>query len=375
MQEQDFRKLLDKYLDGSISENEKRLLDKFQEELISENRSLNFINETDKNRIKNAMWKSVMLNTKGEERSKLNWRLVTSLAAILVGLLVVGYFYFQNSSELHNSPIPNNVITLELEDGSTKIIDEHGSVILTDSSGSVLGEQKGNELVYSNSAEAEKLVYNTLSVPYGKTFELRLSDGTKAYLNAGSSLKYPVKFIKGQERNVWVIGEAFLDVTKDSLRPFIVNTENMNVRVLGTKFNVSSFPEDETSDVVLVEGAVSLHPAKEKYDPQNAVLLEPGFKGSISKKNNNITKETVITSLYTSWMNGELIFRNMSFSNIVKKLERHYNVSIANQNKELATKKFNANFGSQTIVEVLQELKVNYGIDYEISDSGDIIIR
>ncbi|MCK0147278.1 DUF4974 domain-containing protein [Arenibacter sp. F26102] len=375
MQEQDFRKLLDKYLEGSISENEKKLLKKFEEELISEDKSLHFKSETDKKRFKNVLWKGIMLNTIRGKRLHLNWRVVSSVAAILVGLLMVGYFYFQNSSQLLNDAIPNNVITLESEDGSIKIIEENGSVTLTNSDGSVLGKQAGNELVYSNSEEVEKLVYNTLSVPFGKTFELRLSDGTKAHLNAGSSLKYPVKFLKDQKRNVFIIGEAFLEVAKDSLRPFIVNTGKMSVRVLGTKFNVSAYPEDETSEVVLVEGAVSLHQAHDKYDPQNAVLLEPGFKGSFNKKNSLITKDSVITSLYTSWMNGELIFRNMSFNNIVKKLERHYNVSIVNQNKELATKKFNANFGNQSIEEVLQELKVNYGIDFRIGNTGDITIE
>ena len=365
MQEQDFRKLLDKYLDGSISENEKKLLNKFEEKLITENKSLHFKSEIDKNRLKNVLWKSVMLNTVYGERSHLNWRVVTSTAAILVGLLMVGYFYFHNSSQFHNNAIPNNVITLELEDGSTKILEEHGYVILTDSEGSVLGKQEGNALVYSNSEKVEKLVYNTLSVPFGKTFELRLSDGTKAHLNAGSSLKYPVKFLKDQKRNVFIIGEAFLEVAKDSLRPFIVNTDKMSVRVLGTKFNISAYPEDDTSDVVLVEGAVSLHEAQENYDPQ----------GSFNKKNSLITTDSVITSLYTSWMNGELIFRNMSFGNIVKKLERHYNVSIVNQNKELATKKFNANFGNRSIEEVLQELKVNYGIDFRIANTGDITIK
>ena len=375
MHEKEFRKLLDKYLDGSISENEKKLMKKFEKEQIKENDSLHFKNEIDKKKVKKALWENVKLNTEPSARLNFKWRIATSIAAILVGFMMVGYFYLQNSSILHNSAVPQNAITLELEDGSTKIIEENGTVTLTDREGSVLGQQNGNELIYSNSEEVQKLVYNTLSVPFGKTFELRLSDGTKAYLNAGSSLRYPVKFLKGQERNVFVVGEAFLDVTKDSLRPFIVNTDKMNVRVLGTKFNVSSYPEDETSDVVLVEGAVSLHQSQEKYDPQNVVLLKPGFKGSFNKKNNNITKDTVITSLYTSWMNGELIFRNMSFGNIVKKLERHYNVVIVNQNKELASKKFNANFGNQTIEEVLQELKDNYGIDFTITSTGDIEIK
>lgn len=380
MQEKEFRKLLDKYLEGSISENEKNLLKKFEKELNSENNSFHFKSETDKSRIKNALWQSVRLNTVPDTRLHFNWRAVTSAAAILVGFLIVGYFYFQNSSLLHQNTIhqnsiPHNYITLELEDGSTKIIKENGSVTLTDEEGAILGKQKGNEIVYSNSDGVDKLVYNTLKVPFGKTFELRLSDGTKARLNSGSSLKFPVKFLKGQDRNVYISGEAFLEVVKDSSRPFIVNTDNLNVQVLGTKFNVSAYPEDETSDVVLVEGAVSLYQAREKYDPENVVLLEPGFKGSLNKRSNEISKGEVITSLYTSWMNGELVFRNMAFSNIIKKLERYYNVTIVNKNEELAAKKFNANFGDEPIEKVLQELKINYGIHYNFTDSGNIIIK
>ena len=375
MQEKAFRKLLDKYLDGTISEDEKKLLNKFEQELISKSNDLHFKSKTEKNRVKNTLWKNVVLNTVPGARILPIWRVVASTAAILVGLLVAGYFYFQNNALLHNNPIPDNAITLELEDGSIKIIQENGSITLVNTEGSVLGQQKGNELIYSNSDQLEELVYNTLSVPFGKTFELRLSDGTKAHLNAGSSIKYPVKFLKGQDRNVYISGEAFLEVAKDSLHPFIVSTDNINVKVLGTKFNVSAYPEDETSDVVLVEGAVSLYGSKAQYDQKNIVLLKPGFKGSFNKISNKISNESVITSLYTSWMDGELVFRNMDFNNILRKLERHYNVTIENRNEELAAKRFNANFGKEPIVNVLQELKVNYGIEFIINDNRIIILE
>lgn len=373
MQEKAFRKLLDKYLDRTISEDEKKLLNKFEQKLISESHHLHFKNKIEKNRVKNTLWKNIVLNTVPGARLYPKWRVVTSTAAILVGLLVAGYYYFQNNAVLHNNPIPHNAITLELEDGSTKIIKENGSITLVDKEGSVLGQQKGNELIYSNSDQLDELVFNTLSVPFGKTFELRLSDGTKAHLNAGSSLRYPVKFLKGLDRNVYITGEAFLEVAKDSLHPFVVNTVNMNVKVLGTKFNVSAYPEDETTDVVLVEGAVSLYRSTEKFDNQNSIFLKPGFKGSFNKKSNEISNESVITSLYTSWMDGELVFRNMDFNNILRKLERHYNVSIENRNEELAAKRFNANFGKEPIVNVLQELKVNYGIEFIINDNKIII--
>ena len=375
MQEQEFRKLLDKYLDGSISDKEKQLLKQFEEELDSWSKLTHFIDPADNVKVKASIWKKVSRRTTRVAPRYFNWKTASSSAAVIIGLLVVGYVYFQNSGQLQKGPLPQNAITLEMEDGSVRIIEENSLATLTNSKGAVLGQQKGNEIVYSDAEVGDELVYNTLKVPFGKRFELSLSDGTKAYLNAGSSLKYPVKFLRDRDRNVYITGEAFLEVAKDSLRPFIVNTEKMNVRVLGTKFNVSSYPEDDNSEVVLVEGAVSLYKANVNYDPREEVLLRPGFKGSFSKKSNEISKDSVITSLYTSWMKGELIFRNMSFSNIIKKLERHYNVTIVNNNTALAAKKFNANFGEAPLEKVLQELQANYGVEYTINDQGDITIQ
>ncbi len=375
MQEQEFRKLLDKYLDGTISDSEKQLLKQFEEELDSGSKSIHFKNPADNAKVKDTIWKMVSRRTTRVLPRYFNWRVAASSAAVIIGLLVVGYVYFQNSGQLQKDQLPQNAITLEMEDGSVRIIEENSSATLTDGKGTVLGQQKGNEIVYSDAEVGDELVYNTLKVPFGKRFELSLSDGTKAYLNAGSSLKYPVKFLRDRDRNVYITGEAFLEVAKDAKRPFIVNTEKMNVRVLGTKFNVSSYPEDDNSEVVLVEGAVSLYKAHVDYDPSKEVLLKPGYKGSYSKKSNEISKDSVITSLYTSWMKGELIFRNMSFNNIIKKLERHYNVAIENNNTALGAKKFNANFGEAPLGKVLQELRANYGVEYTINDQGDITIQ
>ncbi|WP_420603088.1 FecR family protein [Flagellimonas sp.] len=190
--------------------------------------------------------------------------------------------------------------------------------------------------------------YNTLTVPYGKTFELLLSDGTKAHLNAGSSLKYPVQFLNGMERKVFVSGEVFLNVEKDKDHPFVVGADDLNVRVLGTQFNVHVYPEDEVAEVVLVEGAVALYPENEAYHTDTSTRLEPGFKASFDKTDKKIETEAVMTDIYTSWMHGELVFRNMSFNNILKKLERQYNVNIINNNEGLSSEKFNASFGSKT---------------------------
>ena len=346
MREHEFRELLKKYLDGSISEEENNLLNQFNEEVSSANKNVQFKNESDKKDIKDSLWSEI--STQGNlKKGKTNtWKLLAATAAIFIGVL--GYnFINTNSSTSYN--IPENAITLELEDGSLKIIEENGTVKVTDKTGAVLGQQNGNQLVYSEDSSVEELVFNTLNVPFGRKFELKLSDGTIATLNAGSSLKYPVKFLKDQDRNVFISGEAYLNVAKDSAHPFIVNAGELNVRVLGTQFNISTYPEDE-------------------------ILLEPGYKGSFGKINGKMDKNQVNTEIYTSWMHGELIFRDMTFDNIVKKLERHYNVSIVNNNRVLSAKKFNANFGNQPIEKVLEELKFNYGLNYKIMDDGKVVI-
>ncbi|WP_420601486.1 FecR family protein [Flagellimonas sp.] len=373
MQEQEFKKLLDKYLNGSISDHELQILEKFKEELKSSNKEPYFSDEAHKNALKESLWASINNQTLTSKRKKsLVWKISTA-AAIFIGLLATGYLYLQNTRANTDFMIPKNAITLQLESGEVKIINEDGQVEIFDNKGNVVGQQEGKSLKYANTVSKNELAFNTLNVPNGKTFQLQLSDGTIAHLNAGSSIKYPVQFIEGVNRQIFVTGEAYLDVAKDPEHPFIVNTNGLNVRVLGTQFNVSAYPEDETTEVVLVEGSVSLYTETEEYGTDNNVYLKPGFKGSFDRTKNNIDTSEVITSLYTSWINGKLVFRNMTFKNIMKKLERHYDVTIINNNTDLTHEEFNANFGKEPIENVLKELKANYGIEYEIQSDSIII--
>lgn len=377
MKERQFRKLLDKYLYGSISEEENDLIEEFEQSLKSKDDKPNFKNEVEKRSIEKSLWANInsQINVSAKKRKSTNWMTVTSVAAVFIGFLAIGYFYTQNTISTTSDFNPENAITLQLEDGSIKIIEDIGTTKITDKNGTVLGKQKGNQLVYNEKSAGNSLVYNTINVPYGKKFNLQLSDGTRAHLNAGSSLKYPVKFLKAGPRQIFISGEIYLNVSKDSLRPFIANANNLNVRVLGTQFNISAYSEDMTTDVVLVEGAVSLYSETDGFDTEKNIILKPGFKGSYEREKNKFTTNKINTAIYTSWMDGKLIFRNMTFENILKKLERHYNVTIINENSELSDKQFNANFGSEPIQNVLEELRINYDIEYEITDDHTILIR
>ncbi|MCF4100776.1 DUF4974 domain-containing protein [Gillisia sp. M10.2A] len=299
-----------------------------------------------------------------------------AVAAIFIAFLCLNFFYdLPISFTKVNSDvnIPESLITLQLEDGSVKILEEGEQLVLVDEQGNFLGSQDKNQLVYKPKRQTEEVKFNTLRVPYGKRFEIELSDGTHVHLNSGTSFRYPVQFIPGKIREVYLSGEAFFDVAKDTEHPFIVNSENLNIKVLGTRFNVASYKEDSRADIVLVEGSVGMYPDGENLQSEHSLMLVPGTKGSFNKSELSLTKKKVITSVYTSWIKGELVFRNMTFKNILKKLERHYNIEIDNRNEILENETFNANFGNEPIEKVMEYLKTMYGIKYSIKNDKIII--
>lgn len=324
-----------------------------------------------------------ILSTAKEEESvieinpkKSNFKKYISIAASIVVLLGIGLAYQKDIFKTKTEPkfdFKSTDIVLQLENGNTQIISENNKVEVRDADGNVVGNQDGDKIVYDDNSALEKTTYNTIKIPYGKKFRLQLSDGTLVHLNAGTTLRYPVKFIAGENRQVFLDGEAFFDVAKDKKHPFIVNADALNVRVLGTHFNVSNYPEDAATDVVLVEGSVGMYRSNEEFDAAKNTILKPGFKGSFNRENTVISTKAVITDIYTSWINGGLTFRNMTFKNIITKLERRYNVTIINKNEKLANEKFNASFSDESIEKVMSYFNDIHGINYTIKNNQILI--
>ena len=378
-------KLVVKYLTNSISGAEMNMLTSWLNQAENTNIFFNYIeigyaidynmSEYDTEKTKNFVLKRIKRDKKkGYEQ---RFRKTYKYAAVALVFLCIGYFYhnvfYSGQAPQEDIFQKEGFITLELEDGSVKIISEDGTTVVKDKNGNPVGNQTGTKIAYKGNAPISELMYNSLTIPYGKKFEIVLSDGTKAYLNAGSSLKYPVQFLDEGDRRVFLSGEAFLEVAEDVSRPFIVNAGEINIRVLGTKFNVSTYPEDIFTEVVLVDGAVDLYEESQIYDAASSTFLSPGLKGSYDKVKNDISTKPVITNIYTSWINGELVFRNSTFENILKKMERHYNVIIVNENEKLSKEKFNASFAEEPIERILDYFQVTYGIDYSVNDNTIII--
>ncbi|WP_273274836.1 FecR family protein [Maribacter polysiphoniae] len=298
-----------------------------------------------------------------------NW--IRYSAAVVIGIgLMVQYYYSSEKSDTTLVP-KEDEITLELDNGTIQTIHTGQSKVVKNAEGNVVGKQKQDQIDYSEANNIKELVYNTLSLPKGKTFRIMLSDGTAVNMNAGSSLRYPVNFRSNESRRVFLTGEAYFDVAKDKERPFIVSSGNLEVEVLGTEFNVSSYSEDAHIEVVLVEGAVNLNTKGELEE--NPIELSPGQRGSYSRDSKNIHIDTVNTNMYTSWMQGHLVFRELTFDQILTKLERHYNIEILNTNTELGKVVFNASFNEVKIEEVLSFFNDTHEIEYEIKNNTVII--
>lgn len=197
------------------------------------------------------------------------------------------------------------------KDEEQQIVEKDGTQIIKDSL---------NNITYtSKESQASELIYNTINVPRGGEYSLRLSDGTKVWLNADSKLRYPVKFSNGK-RNVYLTGEAYFEVAHNKQAPFSVHSHDTKVKVLGTSFNVSAYEDQEFIATTLVEGSVQIN------NLGNEKLLKPGFQSTVIRGRNEIEIKEVDTQLYTSWVNGVYEFENMELEYIMTQLGRWYDV-------------------------------------------------
>ena len=231
---------------------------------------------------------------------------------------------------------------------------------------------KTNTLIYQKDTISKTLVKNTINVPYGKRFKLILSDGTVVHLNSGSSFTFPVSFIEGKNREVFVSGEAFFDVARDLTNTFNVFSTGTSVEVYGTRFNLKNYEEDNFSEVILAEGSLGV---KNILNDSDMVVINPGDKAKLNYSQGEIEISKVNTVLYTSWIDGRIIFRNENINNLITKLERIYDVIIINSNKKLNDMFINATILSdeESIEDVLDYLVEIYKIEYQILNNKIII--
>tara|TARA_B100000795_G_C22795831_1_gene439284 strand:+ start:1551 stop:2714 length:1164 start_codon:yes stop_codon:yes gene_type:complete len=311
-----------------------------------------------------------------ESKIKRSHILINTLKYAAVFILIFGLGFYSSNNFLPSDKIQKIILKsndIILFSGNGEVILDKGDNNSEDKN--IISKinliQKSNQLIYDNNLDIKEIVYHSLKVPYGKRFNVILTDGSKVFLNSGSVLKYPIKFLPNQKREVFLQGEAYFDVSKNKKDLFIVNTNKINVEVYGTKFNVKNYSEDFNSDIVLVSGSVAI----KNNENEESTLLKPGFKGSVDKTTLKITESKINTKVYTSWIEGEVVFRKESFSQILKKLERLYNVTAIDNRVESSNELFNAaiDVENENIETVLEYFNKIYNIKYEIFNNKIII--
>ncbi|OCA76377.1 hypothetical protein BBI01_06705 [Chryseobacterium artocarpi] len=249
-------------------------------------------------------------------------RAIWYAAASLIVFLSLGAYWIisiQHLSDKENlvSRYGNDIIAGTVK---PKIILSNGSSYELDTAQGGIQVQE-NRIQYENGnriVSGNELVNITLVTPKGRQYRITLPDGTKAVLNAATSLTYPTRFT-GKQRLVKLDGEAYFEVTPDPRQPFHVKSNNQEIVVLGTKFNASSYPAEKTV-TTLIEGKIHLSAENTKD-----ILLAPGQQAELGKENFKV--QEVHTEDYTSWMNNEFIFNNMPLDEVFAVLEKWYDVS------------------------------------------------
>ena len=310
-------------------------------------------------------------------RSKRNTFILSFSSAavfvVLVGLTL--FFQLQNQSGLLNfaSNIQANTQSaftqLVLAGEKTIQIEAQESKIAYSPSGQdiKIDEQKKIEQVLVT----KEMAYNSVIVPYGKRSHITLSDSSTIWLNSGSKLVYPVCFAD-DKREVFLDGEAIFEITPDSAHPFHVITQNMEVKVLGTVFDLCAYSDEDLVNTVLEHGSVELsYKSHSLFGPAREKMV-PGTLAAYNISNKTLEQQNVNTKDYTSWKDGYLQLEKKSLGSIVKKLSRYYNVTIEIENQDLADETFSGYLDLRTsALDVLR--LISETMDIDLDQSGRLI--
>ncbi|ACU57642.1 FecR family protein [Chitinophaga pinensis] len=295
--------------------------------------------------------------------------IAASAAAAVIALLTIPHLFKPESSNIgittsQAAQVSNNKnIQLHLAGGQVVNLNTDTSQVIA---GNVTMQSSNKTLTYTTNPSANAAEFATLTVPPGKDYTIRLSDGTEVQLNAATSIRFPLAF-SSKNREVYINGEAYLKIAKQASQPFTVHLPNTTVRVLGTEFNVNTY-DSGVAKVALVQGAVKIVGA------QDSLQLSPGQEAvyTSSKLSTSVFDETDVLS----WRVGKFLFSNARLEEVCRVIPRLYGISLELDNKEVANKRFSGVIDRHQPVEnVLKALKATNGIDYYIDKDGAFHIK
>ncbi len=319
------------------------------------------------------------INSSVEEyrRERRKKRIVYSLSAVAATIAVLlSVTNFSKTSEIQNYVNVNDV-KIDQEGDVKLVLNNNEEITIEERESSITYSTSGDRIAINDNESIEqssKDSYNTIIVPYGKRTYITLSEGTKVWLNSGSKLTYPVAFT-GDKREVHLIGEAIFDVTHNKQKPFYVITNDYDIKVLGTVFNVSSYQDDAYTSTALEQGSVEIKYATSSIFGKSRIKIKPGTLAVYNNQNKSIQSRSVDVSKYMSWRDGKFIFKKERLDVIVKKLSRYYNVSISIKNEALKKETFSGHLDlKDNIDKVLEIISETTDLKFE-KEKGRVVIN
>ena len=330
------------------------------------------------------LWKKVSdFNTNFSRKRKVaQLNIFIRYAASILIVFAIGsaiYWGFSTSdnkysfSKIESVKDNNPILVLANKEKVELASDKESNIIVLKNQDAIL---VNNDSIIQNTPQSgtELNAFNEITVPYGKKVTLQLSDGTKVQLNAGSQFAFPQSF-NGKTREVHLVGEGYFEVSKNEKQPFIVLTPKVDVKVLGTKFNLSVYSSDNICETVLLEGKVEIHGKGKVFNDR--IDLTPNQKAIYSDDTKQLTKSNISdASIYTTWINGWYDFSNEKLDRVLGKLERFYNVKFIYdralvENALPISGKLDL---KDSLSEVMAVLSGVAKIDYKISNENIVIM-
>ncbi|EJF99713.1 FecR family protein [Flavobacterium sp. F52] len=381
MKKEDFLLLLNRYLSGdtNLEENNKLLnyyesfqTDKDWDETLGSKEELELKMRT---RLQNAIQseESKIISIQ-PFYTKTSFKLIAMAASLLLLISISLIINKTNPLRIETPQVAHKEIligsdkaTLTLEDGSVIALEKGKSYTKGNAS------SNGEKLIYNSNGKSAAIANNLLTIPRGGQFFVQLADSTKVWLNSESQLKYPVAFVDGQTRQVELVyGEAYFEVspsTKHKGSRFKVKTQEQNVEVIGTEFNIKAYRDEPAIYTTLVQGVVAVSNAAKKQ------ILTPSQQSKITEYNGNISVSEVDVYNEISWRKGLFVFKGMPLKDIARVLSRWYDVDIVFADPALGNVKFNGVLNkNQKLEDILTTIKnINFINAYEKKDNKIII--
>lgn len=369
------QELLTRYRKGTASPDERALAENWYNAHAQEHE--NVISAEELALAKAKIWMGVDSSISRYKPIKL-WRRIAAAAAIIL-VVGIGYIYYDKDKlvqDLDQAAFENKILpgtstaTLTLASGKEINLSDAGSGAIADQGNVKIIKNAKGELLYEFSGSGASVTgFNTVTTPKGGQYMVALADGSKVWLNAASSLKFPVNFTAVAQRKVELSGEGYFEIAKDASRPFLVVSAGQVVEVLGTHFNVNSYGDGGNVKTTLLEGSVRLKLGK------SAKVLVPGQQ-AIARENEALRVLDVDASDVVAWKNGYFMFNNESLENIMLSIARWYDVDIQFKDEAIKDDPFWGKVGRfSKVADVLRVLERTGEVHFRIEGRKIIVSK